>query len=363
MSERLKIGIVGCGAIAQIQYLPLLRAMADEFEIAGLADLSPGLVQALGQHYGVAPARRFTDYHQLVQSEVEAVIVCPTFSHAPAAIAAAEAGKHILVEKPMCVTVAEAEAMVAAAERAGVVLMVGYMKQHDPAYRHAARLVAAMDDVRFVQVNHLHPDNRVHLARFPLLRFDDVPAEVRAEAAAAERRRNAEALGYAAPDEIPPAVELAFFMVLHSFIHDIGNLHGFFGPPECVVSTEVWRDGGGFTTTLAYAGDVRAVCTWVDLPELPVFEETIEVYGSRQRVVVSFPTGFSLGQPTVVVEHGLADGHPYRTELIWHENPFQIELRHLRDCIRTGQPPLTDGRAAVADIALVRDIVQAYARR
>ena len=109
MSDRLKIGIVGCGAIAQIQYLPLLREMADEFEIAALADLSPGLVQALGQRYGVAPSRRFTDFRELAQSDVDAVIVCPTFSHAPATIAAAEASKHVLVEKPMCVTVAEAE--------------------------------------------------------------------------------------------------------------------------------------------------------------------------------------------------------------------------------------------------------------
>ena len=361
MSERLKVGIVGCGAIAQIQYLPLLREMEGEFEIAGLADLSPGLLAALGERYGVPAERRFTDYRDLVQIDVEAVIVCPTFSHAPAGIAAAEAGKHVLVEKPMCVTVAEAEAMVAAAERAGVVLMVGYMKRHDPAYREAETRVRAMEDVRFVQVNHLHPDNRVHLARFPLLRFDDVPVDVRAEAMAAERARIAEALGYERPEEIPPAIEAAFFMVLHSFIHDIGNLHGFFGPPERVVSTEIWLDGRGFSTTLAYESGVRAVCTWVDLPDLPVFEETIEVYGSRERVVVSFPTGFSIGQPTAVSHHGMdPSGHPFRTERSWHENPFQLELRHFRDCIRSGQPPLTPGRAAIADIALVGEIVRAY---
>ena len=359
--DRLKIGIVGCGAIVQIQYLPLLREMADEFEIAGLSDLSPGLLDALGERYGVPSERCFTDNRDLMHSDVEAVIVCPTGSHAPASIAAAEAGKHVLVEKPMCVTVAEAEAMVAAAERSGVTLMVGYMKRHDPAYRYAEAKVRAMTDVRFVQVNHLHPDNRVHLARFPLLRFDDVPSEVRIAAAAAERGRIAEALDYADPDEIPPAIEAAFFMILHSFIHDIGNLHGFFGPPERVVSTELWLDGAGFTTVLAYANGACAVCTWVDLPELPVFEETIEVYGSRERVIVSFPTGFSLGQPTTVTRLGMeADGQPYRTDLSWHENPFQLELRHFRECIRTGREPLTPGRDAVADIALVRDIVQAY---
>src|SRR5437868_8292271 len=116
---RLKVGIIGCGAIAQIQHLPHLRELDDEFEIAGLADLSPKLLEAVGLDYGVPAERQFLDYREMVRSDIDAVIVCPSGSHAPPSIAAAEAGKHILVEKPMCTTVAEAEAMVAAADRAG----------------------------------------------------------------------------------------------------------------------------------------------------------------------------------------------------------------------------------------------------
>src|SRR6516164_712102 len=133
--RRLRIGVVGCGAIAQIQHLPHLRELSDEFEIAGLCDLSPRLLAVLGDEYGVPSERQFLDYHDLVHSDVEAVIVCPSGSHAAPSIAAAEAGKHVLVEKPMCTTVGEAEAMVAAAEKAGTILMVAYMKRHEPAYQ------------------------------------------------------------------------------------------------------------------------------------------------------------------------------------------------------------------------------------
>jgi len=125
---RLKMGIIGCGAIAQVQHLPHMREPGDEFEIAGLCDLSPKLLATVGEEYGVPPERRFTDYQDLVRSDVDAVLVCPFGSHAPPSIAAAKAGKHVLVEKPMCSTVAEAEAMAAAAEAAGVVLMTAYMK-------------------------------------------------------------------------------------------------------------------------------------------------------------------------------------------------------------------------------------------
>src|SRR3954454_20162624 len=130
--NRVKIGIIGCGAIAQIQYLPLLRELSDDFEIGGLCDLSQSVMARLGAEYGVPPDRQFTDYHELVTSDLDAVVVCNTGPHAPPAIAAAKAGKHILVEKPMATTAAEAEAMVAAAKKNGVSLMVGYMKRHDP---------------------------------------------------------------------------------------------------------------------------------------------------------------------------------------------------------------------------------------
>jgi predicted dehydrogenase len=356
---RLKIGIVGCGAIAQIQYLPLLQEMRDEFAIAGLCDLSRSVMDRLGDEYGVPAGRRFTDYHDLVASDLDAVVVCNTGSHAEPAIAAAEAGRHVLVEKPMATAAADAEAMVAAADKSGVALMVGYMKRHDPAYRYAAERVREMADVRFVQVNHLHPDNRLHLAEFRLHRPDDLPPSSAEAIAAEETERIASALGLP-PDRLSPEVRTAFFFVLYSMIHDIGNLSGLFGPPLRVVSTDLWQNGTCITTVLEYPAGFRAVASWVDLPDLQTFEETLEVYGSRERVIVSFPTGFSIGLPSTVTVHGMEeDGLPWRKDLSWHENPFKLELLRLRERIVNGMPLLTEGRDAVGDIALVRDIILA----
>src|SRR3954469_17981564 len=73
---RIKVGIIGCGAIAQIQHLPHLRELDDEFEIAGLADLSPKLLEAVGPDYGVPAERQFLDYREMVRSDIDAVIVC-----------------------------------------------------------------------------------------------------------------------------------------------------------------------------------------------------------------------------------------------------------------------------------------------
>jgi predicted dehydrogenase len=358
---RLKVGVIGCGAIAQIQHLPHLRELDDRFEIGGLADLSPKLLAVLGEEYGVPRERQFLDYRDLVRSDIDAVIVCPSGSHAAPSIAAAEAGKHVLVEKPMCTTVGEAEAMVAAAEKAGTILMVAYMKRHEPAYQFAQAKVREMSDVRFIQVNHLHPDNDLHTAEFKVHRFDDIPAQVREEWRAEHANLIAEALGYPDGGAVPEDIGHAYSLILGSMIHDIGNLHGLFGPPQRVLSSEIWLDGRAVSAVFDYGDDKRAVCSWVDLPELWDFKETLEVYGSRERVIASFPTGFARGLPSYVTLHGMdADRTPWRQEYQWHDNPFKIELAHFGDCIRTGTQPITTGRDAIADIRLVGEIVKKY---
>jgi predicted dehydrogenase len=362
--QRLKIGVIGCGAIAQIQHLPHLRELDDQFAIGGLSDLSPKLLEYVGDQYGVPTERRFVDYHELVHSDIDGVIVCPSSSHAPPSIAAAEAGKHVLVEKPMCTTVREARAMVEAADRAGVLLMVAYMKRHEPAYRFAQQRVSEMSDVRFIQINHLHPDNDLHTAEFNVRRFDDIPPDARAQWQVEQQGLIAEALDYADGGSVPPDVAHAYNLILGSMIHDIGNLHGLFGAPRRVLSSEIWLDGRAISTVLDYGDERRAVASWVDLPELWEFKETLEVYGSRQRVLVSFPTGFARGLPSYVTLHGMDDdGTPWRREYAWHDNPFKLELQHFGECIRTGSPAATTGRDAIADIQLVGDIVKTYLRR
>src|SRR5207247_234525 len=76
--------------------------------------------------------------------DVDAVLVLTAGSHAEPAIAAARAGKHVFVEKPMCYTAREADEMIAAATASGVTLMVGYMKAYDPTYLTARDLWQGM---------------------------------------------------------------------------------------------------------------------------------------------------------------------------------------------------------------------------
>src|SRR5579872_5616817 len=103
--RRLRVGVIGCGLIAQVMHLPHLREMQDRFEIAALCDLSPGTLKAVGDFYGV-PSRHVR-WQDLMAEDLDAVMVFTAGSHAAPAIAAARAGRHVLVEKPMCFSVQE----------------------------------------------------------------------------------------------------------------------------------------------------------------------------------------------------------------------------------------------------------------
>jgi predicted dehydrogenase len=294
------------------------------------------------------------------------VLLCHTDPKTEVAVAAFDAGKHVFIEKPMCFSLQEADAIIAAAERSGKVGMVGYMKVYDPAYETAKREVDGMDDVRFVQVNHLHPDNSLHLRQFQLKRFDDVPHSARASAHAARQAALREAIGCkASAGDAPPHVERAFFVLAGSMIHDLYGLRVLLSAPLRVVSTEIWNDGRAITTTLEYANGVRCVATWVDLARLWDFKETLEVYGDSKRVLVSYPTGFARGILSTVTVYAMdAHGATHRREpaVAW-ESAFARELRHFHDCIAHGAPPRTPVASAREDVALIIDIVNAYRRR
>jgi predicted dehydrogenase len=124
--EPLRVGVVGCGQIAQIMHLPYLMELP-QFRVSAVCDLSSALVETIGERFGV-PAR-FTDFTDLVNREdVDAVAVL-TMEHAEVAVAAAEAGKHLFIEKPLGFSLAETDRIIDAVDCAGVTAMVGYMKR------------------------------------------------------------------------------------------------------------------------------------------------------------------------------------------------------------------------------------------
>jgi len=162
---RIRVGLIGCGGISRAHARGYLQS-PDLFEVVACCDERLELAKERGEQLGAKVVT--ADYREvLAREDVDAVDIClPHHLHAEVAVAAAEAGKHILVEKPIANTLEEADAMIEAARRAGVVLMVAHNERYMPVYRKAKELIeqgalgriflARADHNQFVQVGQRH---------------------------------------------------------------------------------------------------------------------------------------------------------------------------------------------------------------
>lgn len=127
--NRIKVAIVGVGSISNC-HLSAYLAHQELFEVYAFCDINKERLESMGKKYGVT--RLYTDEAEMLAAlpEIDAVDVCTwNAAHAPCSIMALEAGKHTFCEKPMAMTVEEAIAMKAAADKAGKLLMIGFVRR------------------------------------------------------------------------------------------------------------------------------------------------------------------------------------------------------------------------------------------
>lgn len=127
MSNVFKIGIIGCGGIANGKHMPSLKKQKNASMIA-FCDIEVDRAEQAAAQYGAEGAKVYSDYHELLQDpSIDVIHVCtPNDSHAVITVAALEAGKHVMCEKPIAKTAAEAKLMVETARRTGKKLTIGY---------------------------------------------------------------------------------------------------------------------------------------------------------------------------------------------------------------------------------------------
>jgi inositol 2-dehydrogenase len=127
------IGLIGAGRMGKV-FAHTLAFSVSEVELLAVADVNPQTSQEVAARYGAK--YHYTDYHELLQrDDIDAVVVVtPTNTHSEVIQAAAAAGKHIFSEKPLAQTLALCDQAIAAVEKAGVKLQLGFMRRFDPAY-------------------------------------------------------------------------------------------------------------------------------------------------------------------------------------------------------------------------------------
>lgn len=351
-----------------MMHLPTLAERPDLFQVVALADLSEKTLAAVGDRYAVRA--RFKDGRELAgQRDVEAVLLFASGCHRDAVLDLLAARKPIFVEKPLAFSLPETEEVASAVREAGIPFMVGYHKRFDPAYQRARRAVQEMRDLRFVEVTILHPDDEAYRTHHAVLPPPDKPWEARPEAEGTamicERVTRGAFKGCVdgiVGGEAPLHHRVGAYILFDSVIHDIDAVRGVLGEPGAVVSAHVWRAGLAQTSVTRFAGDMRVSLSWISLPGLKHYEETLRFVGNDARVTLVFPSPYIRHAPTpLTIERMEGEELVVEQRAVSYEEAFRAELHHFRECVQSGRSPSPSLADALGDARWIHQIAAAYA--
>jgi predicted dehydrogenase len=356
VTKRLQVGVVGTGVIAQVMHLHYLDELAESYEVAAVCDIVARSAQACAERYGVAAT--FTDWREMLRQPLDAVLVLTSGSHAPIAVEAAQAGMHVLVEKPMCFSVPEGQAMLDAARQAGVTLMVAYPKRYDPAYARFQKEARELAEPRLLRVTTFESPFRPYIEHYPLLPAAPPPSDVADLLRAETDASIAAALGDASEFE-----RHAYHLVLlDTLVHELNTVRGLLGEPDRLDYVDLREHS---LTAMLRFGDVPVAIHWIDLPGIARYQMEFALYAPDGRVRLSFPSPFLRSEPALLEIEGGDPGtaRSWRSEeIVSYESAFKRELAAFHDCVVNAVEPVTSGLDGLRDIALCQAIIESHRR-
>jgi len=355
--ERVRVGLIGLGEVAQVVHLPILRALGERYEVRAACDVSRQLLDVVGAQYSI-PAL-YTEYEELcADPDLDAVFVLNSDEyHADCVIAAAAHGKHVLVEKPMCLASSEAEAIIRARDEAGVQVMVAYMRRFAPAFVRAVEEVRALEKINYARIHAIIGPNRYFIDQSSnVLRPDDVPEAAMNDRAARARRLVQEAIG-----DVPPVLARVYRLMCGLSSHDLSAMREIIGAPNQVRSAHQWNNGRFIAATFEYDDYYAVFETGVD--DQGRFDCYIEVLGQRRTVKVVYDTPYIRHlPPTLQLSETVGDAYIESIHRPTYKDPYTHELEYFHDVVARGTAPKTTPEDFQQDLKLFKQIVEAIQR-
>lgn len=330
---KVKVGVIGLGNQGKL-HLTRYARLSDDAEIIAVSDVVGSVAQEMANKYGAKAW--YTDFNKLLQRpDIDAVSICvPNYLHADVAIVAAEAGKHILLEKPMSVSLEEANNIIKVADKAGVKLMLGYNHLFNPMVQHIKELIK---NGRLGKLSIIKSQYTRNLSKISRKDFG--------------WRANVKQAGGG--------------VITESGVHRI-SLSWYLGGEVSKVSAFTERlamdiDGeDNAAILLAYksGGLGIVICSWVAEFKGPEWEK-IEVYGTEGSAIGYGDTRSGVAYLELssvdIPEYGRIHSYfPPRALFKGGFDSYIEEIKHFLDCIINDTDPIVDGYAgrAILEITL-----------
>jgi Oxidoreductase family, NAD-binding Rossmann fold len=358
----LRVGVVGGGLVAQVVHLPFLAELHRRFRVVALAEPSARVRERLSARYAIGAA--FADHRRMLDAAaLDAVIACsPNGTHAEVVLDALAAGTHVLVEKPLCITLADADRIVAARDDSGLVVQVGYMKRFDPAYEALLDDLPEPPALRHLASLTYDPGLAGPFAPADMVLAGDVPAAAAATLARRTAEQVEEAVGTAAPADVTAFSE-AF---LGALVHDVNAIRGVLRRmgktgPVAAVDGFAAPDGGACGGTARLDGGVRWTMAWLRIDGLQDFREHLALYAADGVRTLDFPAPYLRRAPAVYARSSAAGGANEQRALRSWDESYLRQLVHFHECVTGAVACRTPPEQARGDIALLTDLFRAAA--
>jgi len=336
----LRIGILGCGKIARLHALGYKNATDLAQVVVCCDEYSVELAQTMAADFGADVTTRWQDV--IERDDVDAISICmPPYQHAEITLAAAAAGKHVLLEKPMAMNLDECKQLVVAADQAGITLMIGQNQRFQPEHVKIKELL-----------------DRQAIGRIVAIRFDC----------------NQFVKHMYPPDSwIFDKAKSGGGMIAQTAVHKIDLMRHFFGE-----IAEVSAFNGYTGLNLNYKpGGSEDISVFLMNFESGIVGEAFYLFAAHK---VPIPT--ATGELTIFygekgIIHNVMGWHIYSTDipeysggvtkLDIHQHPYtdsvNAEIRHFLECIRDNKEPITSGRDNLGTMAVVEALYKSAATK
>ncbi len=349
-----RVGLIGLGEVAQSIHLPVLADLRTRFTIAGVFDLSQSLMDlAVSRHAGV---RAFASAEALITDpDIDAVfILTADETHADLARQAIAAGKHILLEKPACLTGREIDELLPLLQGYDKVFLVAYMRRYAPAF-----LAAKAEMPPQAEITHVRIFDLITVGRDVMRHSQDIlyPTDVDPRLLAEGRSRREALLREVVGADAPADLVRAYHGLLSLSSHHLSAMRELLGEPRGVLAAN--RTNGGVNTSATF--DYGHFAAYYDalIDEIGLFDAMIEVRTHTKRLRIVYDTPYIRNLPTrLEITEGTPDGVRSRTLGPFYEDAFANELKAFHRHVTEGTQPKTDLADSRRDLALFATIVE-----
>lgn len=341
MSSKIKVGVIGLGV--GMAHAHGYQANPDA-ELIAVCDADPKRLKEQSEKLGISPEQQFTDVIQMLAlPDLEAVsVTLPNHLHAPISIAAFQAGKHVLCEKPLARTAVEAQSMVDAAKKAGKTLMVCFNYR----FREDARWLRALsDEGKFGQV---------YFAKAGWLRNTGIPG------AGSWFTRKEQAGGGPLIDLGVHVLDLTLWLMGYPKVTSVsGSTYAKFGPqgkkswgkPRGDVIYDVEDLAAGFVR-FENGASLSIETSWASHTKAGRDDYFVTLYGSEGGSELYVPNYADRETISFFTEDG---GVPInvRPSIVTRGGGHELATAHFVQCLRDGTPPESTGDQGVALLKVI----------